>query len=238
NTATNSEIAHLPVYNPEPAVVKNGRPVLYDAVLTSRNGEASCAWCHIFGDFDSLAWDLGNPDDPVLNNPNPFRVTDPLGMSFPDHHPLKGPMTTQSLRGMANHGPMHWRGDRTGGNDPGGDSLAEDQAFKKFIIAFDGLLGRSGPISDADMQRFTDFILQVTYPPNPIRNLDNSLTPDQVAGRTKFFSAQNSDVFQNCHGCPGLAPANGFFGSDGFSSFEFDTQLLKIPPLRNLYQKV
>ena len=31
---------------------------------------------------------------------------------------MKGPMTTQSLRGMANHGPMHWRGDRTGGNDP------------------------------------------------------------------------------------------------------------------------
>ena len=35
-----------------------------------------------------------------------------------DFHPLKGPMTTQSLRGMANHGSMHWRGDRTGGNDP------------------------------------------------------------------------------------------------------------------------
>src|SRR5262249_46139455 len=64
NPATNAEIAHLPVYNPEPAIVKNGRPVLYDAVLTSRNGEASCASCHIFGDFDSLAWDLGNPDDP------------------------------------------------------------------------------------------------------------------------------------------------------------------------------
>src|SRR5262245_47839798 len=183
NTATAAEIAHLPVYNPEPAIVKNGRPVLYDAVLTSSNGEASCASCHIFGDFDSLAWDLGNPDDVVLNNPNPFRVTDPLGMSFPDHHPLKGPMTTQSLRGMANHGPMHWRGDRTGGNDPGGDPLAEDQAFKKFIVAFEGLLGRGGPISDADMQRFTDFILQVTYPPNPIRNLDNSLVGAALTGR-------------------------------------------------------
>ena len=47
-------------------------------------------------------------------------------------------MTTQSLRGMANHGPMHWRGDRTGGNDPGGDALDEDAAFKKFNVAFDG----------------------------------------------------------------------------------------------------
>ena len=75
NTATAAEIAHLPVFNPEPASVKNGRPVLYDAVLTSSNGEASCAACHIFGDFDSLAWDLGNPDDVVLNNPNPIRLT-------------------------------------------------------------------------------------------------------------------------------------------------------------------
>ena len=63
----------------------------------------------------------------------------------PDFHPMKGPMTTQSLRGMANHGPMHWRGDRTGGNDPGGDPLDEDAAFKKFNVAFAGLLGRSGP---------------------------------------------------------------------------------------------
>jgi YVTN family beta-propeller protein len=238
NTGTSAEIAHLPVYNPEPASVKNGRPVLYDAVLTSSNGEASCSSCHVFGDFDSLAWDLGNPDDVVLNNPNPFRVTDPLGMSFPDFHPLKGPMTTQSLRGMANNGPMHWRGDRTAGNDPGGDPLDEVGAFKKFIIAFDGLLGRGAPISDADMQRFTDFILQVTYPPNPIRNLDNSLTPDQQAGHDKFMATQASDVFQPCHGCHALDPANGHFGTDGFSSFEFETQLLKIPHLRNAYQKI
>jgi len=44
---------------------------------------------------------------------------------------------------MANHGPMHWRGDRTGGNDPGGNALDESAAFKKFIVAFDGLLGRA-----------------------------------------------------------------------------------------------
>src|SRR5262245_58970237 len=238
DTGTKAEIAHVAVFNPEPASVKNGRPVLYDAVLTSRNGEASCSSCHVFGDFDSLAWDLGNPDDVVLNEPNPFRVTDPLGTAFPDFHPLKGPMTTQSLRGMANNGPMHWRGDRTAGNDPGGDPLDEVGAFKKFIIAFDGLLGRGAPISDADMQRFTDFILQVTYPPNPIRNLDNSLTPDQQAGHDKFLESQASDVFQPCHGCHALDPANGHFGTDGFSSFEFETQLVKIPHLRNLYQKV
>jgi YVTN family beta-propeller protein len=232
DTATASEIAHLPVHNPEPASVVNGRPILYDAVLTSSNGEASCASCHVFGDFDSLAWDLGNPDDVPLNNPNPFQVGGSTTFS-----PLKGPMTTQSLRGMANHGPMHWRGDRTGGNDPGGDPLDENAAFKKFIIAFDGLLGRGAPISDAQMQAFADFILQVTYPPNPVRTLDNSLTAAQNAGRTIYFGPI-TDTVRNCNGCHTLDPTLGFFGTDGEMSFENETQDFKIPHLRNLYQKV
>jgi DNA-binding beta-propeller fold protein YncE len=239
DTVLADEIDHLPLYNPEPPHVVDGRPFLYDAVFTSSNGEASCSSCHIFGDFDSLAWELGNPDDPVLNNPNPFRVPDLLGLAFADHHPMKGPMTTQSLRGMANHGPMHWRGDRTGGNDPGGNALDEVQAFKKFNVAFDGLLGRGdGPIPDADMTAFTNFILDVTYPPNPIRNLDNSLTPDQDAGRNFYIFSTPSDVFESCNGCHVLNPAAGFFGSDGLSSFEFEPQNLKIPHLRNMYQKV
>ncbi len=232
--ATRLEIAHLPLHNPEPAAVVAGRPVLYDALTTTGNGESPCASCHVFGDFDSLAWDLGNPDDVVLNNPNPIEFN--IGAN-PDFHPLKGPMTTQSLRGMANHGPMHWRGDRTAGNDPGGDPLDERGAFLKFIVAFEGLLGRDGPIPDADMEAFADFILQVTYPPNPIRNLDNSLTPSQLAGRN-LFNGRITDVVRNCNGCHVLAPAAGFFGSDGDTSFENEPQLVKIPHLRNMYQKV
>ena len=65
------------------------------------------------------------------------------------HHPMKGPMTTQSLRGMANHGPMHWRGDRTGGNDPGGNSFDEVAAFNKFNVAFPGLIGRTSEVPAA-----------------------------------------------------------------------------------------
>jgi len=30
-------------------------------------------------------------------------------------HPMKGPMTTQTLRGLVNSGAMHWRGDRANG---------------------------------------------------------------------------------------------------------------------------
>ena len=41
DTTTAAQIDHIPVHNPEPAIVVNGRPVLYDAMLSSSNGEAS-----------------------------------------------------------------------------------------------------------------------------------------------------------------------------------------------------
>lgn len=68
------EIAHLLMYNPEPASVVKGRRFLYDASFTSSHGDSSCASCHIFGDFDSLAWDLGDPDITTVNNPGPFAL--------------------------------------------------------------------------------------------------------------------------------------------------------------------
>ena len=193
--ATRSEIAHLPMYNPEPASVVRGRRFLYDARTTSSHGDSACASCHIFGDFDSLAWDLGNPDDAPAQQSRPVRQSRPpvpTGSRFPTT--LKGPMTTQSLRGMANHGPMHWRGDRTGGNDaptaqPDSGTFDEEAAFKKFNVAFQGLLGRQRASSRSGrMQAFTDFILQIAYPPNPIRNLDNSLTADQRRDEHFFIS--------------------------------------------------
>jgi len=253
------EIDHVRLYNPEPPSVTTGRRFLYDAVATSSHGDSACASCHIFGDVDDLGWDLGDPDGSVLTNPGPFAtpVIPPL-MGSPNFHPMKSVTTTQSLRGMANHGPMHWRGDRTGGNDaksaqPDSGTFDEDAAFKKFQVAFDGLLARGGPLADADMQAFTDFVLQITYPPNPIRNLDNSLTKAQTDGRNFYFNVQPtgaelpSDTFHNCNGCHTLNPAGnaefgvskpGFFGTDGRYSFENEPQFIKVPHLRNLYQKV
>ena len=229
-----TEVAHLPVHTPEPPAILTGRPFLYDATFTSSNGEASCSSCHVFGDFDSLAWDLGDPDGDVVNNPLPFRI--PIGNK--DFHPLKGPMTTQSLRGMENDGSMHWRGDRTGGNDaPAFDAFDEQAAFKKFNPAFQSLIGRETQLSDADMQAFTDFVLTVTYPPNPIRRLNDTLTAQQQDGHDLFFGPI-SDVVFNCDGCHKLNPAADQFGTDGFATFEGETQAFKIPHLRNVYQKV
>ncbi len=248
DTRTRAEVGTVRMHNPEPQSVVRGRRFLYDASLSSSHGDSSCATCHVFGDFDSLAWDLGNPDNGVETNPGPFIGTTVIN---PDFHPLKGPMATQSLRGMANHGPMHWRADRTGGNDepsaqPDSGSFDEDAAFKKFAGAFADLLGRDAALSDAEMQAFTDFMLQVTYPPNPVRALDNSLTPAQQQGRDFFFDVPSNIVFHiTCEACHVLNPtanpgdvAPGFFGADGRSAFPFGSQVLKVPHLRNMYQKV
>lgn len=243
DTRAKREIGHYAMPNPEPESLVRGRPFLYDATYTSSNGEASCASCHVFGDFDSLAWDLGDPTGSVLNHPGPF-IPDDTGPLEPLLHPMKGPMTTQSLRGLANQGPMHWRGDRTGGNDaasvpPDSGSYDEDAAFKKFNVAFAGLMGRNGPLTDEEMQSFTDFMLQVTYPPNPYRALDNSLTAQEKAGQD-FFRKSPSLVFNGltCEACHREDPSQGFFGSGGESAFNGQTQLFKNVHLRNQYQKI
>jgi hypothetical protein len=262
DTKTGAEIAHLQMHSPEPPSIVTGRRFLYDARFSSSHGDSACASCHVFGDFDSLAWDLGNPDGKVTNNPGPFISTlvnlvtgEPMEPIF---HPMKGPMTTQSLRGMASHGPMHWRGDRTGGNDapsvqPDSGSFDERAAFDQFNGAFPDLLGRHAILPQADMDAFTDFVLRITYPPNPNRPLDNVLTPDQEAGR-RLFDTINCGIpsapelhgavltCESCHKTdpnanPGTA-APGFFGSSGMSSFDFNPQLFKAPHLRNAYQKI
>ena len=236
DTAMKAEIAQHPLHNPEPPSVIAGRHIFYDARLTSSNGEASCSSCHVFGDFDSLAWDLGNPDDTVKPSPNPPGI---VGSALP-FHPLKGPMTTQTLRGLAHHGPMHWRGDRTGGTFPGDPKALDAQlAFAAFNVAFDSLLGRDeGPLSDADMQAFATFALQITAPPNPNRQLDNQLTDAQAHGRDIYLNQPVTDAITNCNGCHVLDPSRGFFGTDGKTTFETETQEFKIPHLNNAYQKV
>ncbi len=223
-----AEIGVVPLrFDPSPTIAKAGRRFLYDAFGTSGHGDAACASCHIFGDFDSLTWDLGDPFGVVETNPNPFRA----GSGGP-FHPMKGPMATQSLRGMAAMGPMHWRGDRTGGSDPGGNPLDEDAGFKKFNPAFVGLLGRGAELSAVEMQAFTDFILTVRYPPNPIRALTDVATAAEAAGESLYLT-NGSDGGATCNFCHQLP-----LGGDGLSSFEGEVQEFKIAHLRNAYQKV
>lgn len=233
DTTARASVQAVPLHNPEPISVVEGRPFLYDAKRTGSNGEASCASCHVFGDMDDLAWDLGDPDLAPVENLNPCTVL----CELEPFDPLKGPMTTQSLRGMVRAGPMHWRGDRTGAAT-GGDALDTDAAFRAFNVAFPGLVGRDeGELSDADMQAFTDFALQLAYPPNPIRRLDNTLRADEQAGIDEYFG-QVTDGITDCDGCHTLNRARGFFGTNGESTFQSLSMEFKVPHLRNMYQKV
>ncbi len=242
DTVSFTQVASVSMHNPEPASVTRGRKFLYDASFSSAFGDQSCATCHVYGDFDSLAWDLGNPDAPVEADPNEY-----VGGTFvpKTFHPMKGPMTTQSLRGMANHGSLHWRGDRTGAKsepnaEPDSGTFNEVAGFMQFNPAFVSLLGRDSEISAQEMQQFADFIMQLTYPPNPVRALDNSLNSEQQDALA-FWNGTISFTLTGdftCNDCHRIDPENGFFGSNGRSSFPNETQNFKIPHLRNMYQKV
>ncbi|HEX7839849.1 MAG TPA: hypothetical protein VF469_20375 [Kofleriaceae bacterium] len=261
--ASKAQTAAVTLPNPEPAAVVAGRPMLYDATHFSGNGEAACASCHIFGDLDDLAWDLGNPDDVVKTNPLTLNLGDALSVgagkllfNFPGpmngtgqnnvFHPMKGPMTTQTLRGLVNSGAMHWRGDRANGFF-GTNATDANLSFNNFIVAFQGLIGSPTMPTTAQMQTFTNFQLSVVEPPNPVRALDNSLNAAQTAGKNFFAGSRPADGIQlvsgltafTCDGCHELDPAEGEFGTSKRGSFEgIIAQMFKIPHLRNMYTKV
>jgi YVTN family beta-propeller protein len=236
------EIEHLPLFSPEPESVTQGRKFLYDARLTSGFGNDSCGTCHLFGDNDALAWDLGDPDGTVQAITNKYA---PLTANHPQlnfkFHPLKGPMTTQSMRGLPRHGPQHWRGDRTGTQISDGETL-EEATFKEFNEAFTSLAAKPEQISEQDMQAFSDFAMQLTYPPNPIRKLDNTLTSTQQTGRDLYMNGvqRSNGNLEICVTCHTLNPKNGIFGTTGLMAFNDQPgeKDFKIPHFRDQYQKV
>lgn len=102
-------------------------------------------------------------------------------------------------------------------------------------------IGRDGPISEQDMQAFTDFALQLSYPPNPHRAIDNKFTSDQFEGHRVYTSVFTSrDSTAGCNTCHILDPANGRFGSadDLIAVLGENSQDFKVPHFRNLYQKI
>ena len=241
DTASKAVLTTKVLFTPDSARVKTGRRLLYDANSTSSNGTSACSSCHTFADTDHLAWDLGNPDEGPKTNNNPYVANSPK--TTPRFHPMKGPMTTQTLRGMAKNGPTHWRGDRTGGNRQtvrGSVESLEEASFKEFNPAFVSLVGRQTPLSEADMQAFTDFAMALKMPPNPVRALDNSLNATEQAGRDIYFNVNNITLLGSCNHCHSLDPAAGRFGTGGLMSFEGFriTENFKVPHLRNMVQKL
>ncbi len=206
-------------FDPTAPQVKVGREHLYSAEH-SAHGTFSCASCHAHGNFDQLAWDLGDPTGELVQ----LDPEDNGGEEIAPFHPLKGPMMTQTLRGLADLGLLHWRGDRLD--------------FTAFNPAFASLLGGT-ELSSTEMLAFEEFGLSIEYPPNPLIGLDDSppsvvMDGSPSVGRV-LFDTENDGFCVDCHAHPR--------GTTGFAA-PIDTvdglgnQPMKIAQLRNLYEKI
>ena len=161
--ASELETAQVAFHDPSPPAIKVGRKHLYDTHKNSGLGQIACASCHVDARMDRLAWDLGDPAgdvDPVAGN-NLAAGIPFLDQGFDDFHPMKGPMLTQTLRDIIGLEPFHWRGDRNG--------------LEQFNGAFVGLQGDDAMLTAGEMQEYEDFLATIHFPPNPYRNLDNTL---------------------------------------------------------------
>ena len=225
-----TRVGEVALHDPSSQTVKDGRRLLYDGIDTSGHGDAACSSCHISGDKDDLAWDLGDPTgnlasygtpgdnvrfivpNPNTNQPAECPSPGPPCASHVGFDPQKGPMATQTLRSMVE--PLHWRGDRG--------------TMNEFNKAFVGLLGKentgtpSAPagLSVSQMELYRQFALNMHMPPNPYRNVDDTLPNMTVtiqgnpAGSTPFsgnpaagetlFLTRRSDANSACVACHAL----------------------------------
>ncbi|WP_224245972.1 YncE family protein [Hyalangium gracile] len=263
------EKSRTPFFDPTPSPIKVGRKHLYDTHKSSGLGHVSCGSCHVDGRMDRLAWDLGDPRGEMtsLEAQNKGMGLDALIPGFGPVHPMKGPMTTQTLQDIIGKEALHWRGDRNGLED--------------FNPAFVSLQGADAMLTPAQMQQFEDFLATLTFPPNPFRNLDNSLPTNlplpghvttgrfapagqplpngnAVNGLTIFRPPRlltgNVLACSTCHTLPtGLGASMTWNGSQyvpfpvgpngeshaAIVSTDASTNIaFKVPHLRNLYDKV
>src|ERR1700752_1554453 len=221
DTTAKAQVSSVAIgFNPQSPTVRNGRRFLYDADL-SAHGTVSCASCHLNGHRDGMVWDLGNP----LGQLDPVNVFFPPNSSGTDNlHPMKGPMMTQSLRGIIGNEPLHWRGDRGG--------------LENFNIAFVSLLGGPRQLTIGEMADFKSFVQSLTYPPNPNESL--SRPPIEFSSGFQFFNNEKLDGGSvNCSECHLIT--NFKPGTDNRITPSIalqEPQSVKVPQLRGLYQKV
>ncbi len=211
------ELERVSFYDPTPAAIRDGRPFLYDTHRTSGLGHIACASCHVDGRMDQIAWDLGDPSGDL----KPFNQQCVGQPGCEDWHPMKGPMTTQTLVGIIGTEPLHWRGDREG--------------LPAFNPAFVNLQAADSELATEEMNQFVAFVSTLRPPPNPNRSFTNSLPPvmpnggNPINGGLVFLSTATC---HNCHQPPdGTTGAIMALGGLGLP------QSFKIPQLRNLFEK-
>jgi len=143
---------------------------------------------------------------------------------------MKGPMVTQTLRGLLGLDPLHWRGDRTN--------------FLHFNGAFDSLLGGTA-LSAADMAAYRSFINTIVFQPNPNQNLNRTLPAsfdggNPTLGRNAYIGTNYATLLGviqlNCNTCHGVnkGTEGGFTPAAALQ----ESQDMKVPHLRNIYQKL
>ena len=207
-------------FDPTAADVRDGRAVFYSGENSSAHGDLSCASCHVFGRMDNIAWDLGDPTASTTIPVPPGQIP-----GLPDFHPMKGPMTTQTLQDLTDTQPFHWRGDR--------EDLVD------FNPAFVGLMGRQTELSPGDFALFEAFVLSIRYPSNPFRELDGNLPAmlngqDPIHGETLFLTG-NLVGGANCVDCHALPTGENGIIIPGPALAEDEGKV--VPQLRNMYEK-
>lgn len=221
-TGTATVLAEVPAgsHDPMPAPIKEGRGFLFDARL-SGNGTLSCGTCHLDADRDGIAWDLGDPNGEMQTVMGANLVVHDSTPRARTLHPMKGPMTTQTLRGMTDGAPFHWRGDR-----------ATLQAFNP---TFDKLMG-GAELAQADFDALAAYLFTLRNHPNPNR-LRGGQLPSLIAGGrparglTLFVSHHNH--CDTCHTLPRGTNNNLDLHVEVGAS-----QPIKNPSLRTTYQRL
>ncbi len=204
------------LFNPEPAEIVEGRDFLYSTDF-SADGQSSCASCHFDAHHDGLGWDLGNPHATELLPSPPFIDGVPGGQF---NHPTKGTMVTQSLRGLRNHNPFHWRGDKP--------------QFTDFNEAFENLLG-GAELPAADMDRYDAFIKTIEYQPNYYFNRDNSFKDVRALDGAVVFL----NFCERCHTLDhdGASREFGFGADEGMPLGGILAQIQLVTQLREISTK-
>lgn len=205
--------------NPMPKPIREGRGFLFDARL-SGNGLTACGTCHIDADHDGMAWDLGDPTADL-------QVVMGADLAIHDEtprerllHPMKGPMVTQTLRGVRDQAPFHWRGDRP--------------TISHFNPTYHRLMG-GDEIADDAMADLTTYLESLSHHPNPNRTLERGLKTDVDGGDATLGRLLFLPHLHHCSICH-LLPDGSDHNVDDHRLVRAE-QPVKTAPLRLVYQK-
>ncbi len=201
-----SVVATVPLVDPTPTLVKQGRIAFNDA-NASTTGTFSCESCHPDNNVDQLIWVL---DTPECDHPGCTQIP---------------PRLTMPARGLRDTQPYHWDGipgDPYGGVnasslwDPVDPNCDEDNPEACIRVLIDGSLattmceegncgendeGKAGLLDGAERDALARYLLSVPYPPAPNRPFDNELSPSAKTGIFEFNFLNDSGITTGAQAC-------------------------------------